>query len=177
MTVLCVCPSGQNTRETLAKGTYLKDYKIIWKKKVRKMKKKKKILGDFNCAMDKMGRGGGNKTKTLYRSGSNYTLSKLIVDNGLEDIYRRENPNSSAFSHYHRSSGTRSRTHRIYTDIKIARNTKINHIIVSFTDHYNAISLGRLPSKTKIGKVNGTLIILFYVSPSSPLLQRIYVFY
>ena len=40
----------------------------------------------------------------------------------------------------------------IYTDIKIANSTKINHIMVSFTDHYNAISIDRLPSKTKIGK-------------------------
>ena len=36
------------------------------------------------------------------------------------------------------------------TDIKIATNTKINHIMVSFTDHYNAISLDKLSSKIKI---------------------------
>ena len=29
---------------------------------------------------------------------------------------------------------------------------KINHITVSFTGHYNAISFDRLPQKTKIGK-------------------------
>ena len=29
---------------------------------------------------------------------------------------------------------------------------KINHIMVSFTDHYNAISIDRLPLKTKIGR-------------------------
>ena len=29
---------------------------------------------------------------------------------------------------------------------------KINHIIVSFTGHYNAISFDRLSQKTKIGK-------------------------
>ena len=40
----------------------------------------------------------------------------------------------------------------VYTDIKIANNTKINHIIVSVTDHYNAISIDRLPSKAKIEK-------------------------
>ena len=38
------------------------------------------------------------------------------------------------------------------TDMKIAINTKVNHIMVSFTDHYNAISIDRLYSKTKIGK-------------------------
>ena len=40
----------------------------------------------------------------------------------------------------------------IYTDLKIANNTKIIHRMVSFADHYNAISIDRLPSKTKIGK-------------------------
>ena len=34
----------------------------------------------------------------------------------------------------------------------IQYNTKINQIIVSFTDHYNAISVERLPWKIKIGK-------------------------
>ena len=36
--------------------------------------------------------------------------------------------------------------------LKRANNTKINHIMVSFTDHYNGISIDRLPSKAKIGK-------------------------
>ena len=45
--------------------------------------------------------------------------------------------------------------------------------MVSFTDHYNAIFIDRLPSQIKIGKekIHGTLIILFYVSLSSPQLQ------
>ena len=38
------------------------------------------ILGDFNCAMDRMDRHGGNKTWRLYKCYSNYVL---IVDNGL----------------------------------------------------------------------------------------------
>ena len=40
--------------------------------------------------------------------------------------------------------------------------------MVSFTNYYNAISIERLPSKTKIGKYD-TLIILLYVNPRSPL--------
>ena len=47
------------------------------------------ILGDFNSTMDKMNRYNRNKTY-IYRCCSNYTLSKLIVDNGLEDLWRRE---------------------------------------------------------------------------------------
>ena len=42
-------------------GISLKDYKIIWEIKMSEMKKKKKI-GNFNCATDKMHRDGENKT-------------------------------------------------------------------------------------------------------------------
>ena len=99
-----------------------------------------------------MDSGGGNRTQRLYKCGSNYALPKIILDNGLEDLWRRENPDFSEFTHYDRSSDSRSRIGRAYTDIKISNNTKINHIMVSFTDHYNSFPLERLPSKTKIGK-------------------------
>ena len=95
--------------------------------------------------MNKMGRNSGNKTQTIYRCGSKYTLSKLILDNGLDDPRRRENPDSSEFTYYDRSSGTRSMIDRPYADIKSVSSTKINHIMVSFKDHYTAISLDRLP--------------------------------
>ena len=52
----------------------------------------------------------------------------------------------------YRSSGTTSRIDRVYTDINIASNTKINHIMIAFTDHYYAIYIDRFPSKTKTGK-------------------------
>ena len=118
------------------------------------------ILGDFNYTMDKMERDGRNKT--FYKCHFNYALSKLIVDNDLEDLWRRENPDFSEFTWHNKSSGTRSTIDRVYTDIKMASNTKINHIMVSFTDHYNAIFINRLE------KIHGALIILFYVSLSSP---------
>ena len=75
---------------------------------------------------------------------------------------------------YDRSSGTRSRIDRVYADIKIASSTKIDHKVVSFTDHYNAIFIDGFPSKLKLGKIHGTLIILFYVSLSSPQLQILF---
>ena len=59
---------------------------------------------------------------------------------------------SSEFTHYNRSSSTRSTIDRVYTDIKMVISSKIIHIMVSFTDHYNAIFIDRFPSKTKIGK-------------------------
>ena len=110
----------------------------------------KRILGEFKCTIDKMERDGRNKT--LYRCRFNCVLPKHITDNGLQELWRRENADSSEFIRCNRSSGTRSRTDRVYTDIKIASNTKINPIMVSVTDHYNATFIDRFPSKNKIGK-------------------------
>ena len=45
-----------------------------------------------------------------------------------------------------------SRIDRLYTDEKSANSTKINHKMVPCINHYTAISIDRLPSKTKIGK-------------------------
>ena len=55
--------------------------------------------------MDKMGRDGEKKTQELYWCCSSYALSKLIVDNGLEDLWRREKLDSSEFTRYNRSFG------------------------------------------------------------------------
>ena len=67
-------------------------------------------------------------------------------------IYVEKRTQTPEFTHYDGSSGTRCRIGRVYNDIKIANNTKINHIIVYFTDLYNAISIERLSSKTNIRK-------------------------
>ena len=74
------------------------------------------------------------------------------MDNELEDLWSRENPDSSEFTRYNRFSAPRSRIGGVYTDISIANNTKINHIMLSFTHHYNAIFIDRFPSQTKIAK-------------------------
>ena len=81
-----------------------------------------------------------------------FFLSILIMDNGPEDLWRGENLDSSEFTRYDRPSDTRSRIDKVYTDIKIANNTKINHKMISFSDHYNTLLIDRLSSKTKIGK-------------------------
>ena len=98
-----------------------------------------------------MDRDEGNKTQKRYRCHSNFALSKLIMDNGLEDLWRKDNPEISEFTRYDRSSGTRSRIDRVYTDKKIV-NTKINHKMISFSNHYNTLSIDRFPSKTEIEK-------------------------
>ena len=61
------------------------------------------MLGDLNCTMDKTDKGAENKTQRFYRCCSNYALSKVILDNGLEDIWRRENPDSPEFTCHDRS--------------------------------------------------------------------------
>ena len=61
------------------------------------------MLGYLNFPIEKIDRVGENKTQRLYRCCSNYALSKLIVDNGLDDLWRRENPDSPEFTCYNRS--------------------------------------------------------------------------
>ena len=50
------------------------------------------MLGDLICTMDKIERDGENKTQRLYGCCSNYALPKLVLDNELEDLWRRKNP-------------------------------------------------------------------------------------
>ena len=64
---------------------------------------KKIMLGYLNCTMDKIDKNSENKTQKLYRCCSSYVLRKLIVDNGIEDLWRRENPDSPEFTCYNRS--------------------------------------------------------------------------
>ena len=149
--VLCVyAPSGDSAREQLARGHFFEGLQNCVENR-NKGNENKMILGGFNCTMDKMQRLVEIKHR-LYRCCFNYPLPKLIVDNGLDDLWRRENPDSSEFTHCDRSSGARYRIDRIYADMKIANNTKINHIMVSFTDHYHAIFIDRFSSETKTGK-------------------------
>ena len=64
----------------------LKDYKrIIWR--INEGNENKIMLGNFNSAVDKIDRNGGNKT---HRQNT-----KLVVGNGFEDLLRKENPKSS----------------------------------------------------------------------------------
>ena len=46
-----------------------------------------------------------NKTQRSYWCCSSYALSKLIVDDELEDLWRRENPDSPELTRYNRSFG------------------------------------------------------------------------
>ena len=59
----------------------------------------------FNCTMDKMDRDGGNKSQRLYICSSNCPLSKLIVNSEFEDLWRRDNPDTSYLSIFSPNAG------------------------------------------------------------------------
>ena len=95
-------PSGYSNREQLARGRFFEGLQNYMENK-KEGNENRIIFGDFNCTKDKMD--NENKTQRLYRYCSNYALSKLIVNNGLENPWRRENPDSPGFTHYDRSFG------------------------------------------------------------------------
>ena len=80
------------------------------------------------------------------------------------------------FTCYNRCSGITSRIDRVYTDIKITSNTKINHIMVSFTDHYNVIFIYRFPSETKTGKDSWYFNNSFLCKPQFSLTTKTFIF-
>ena len=56
----------------------------------------------------------------------------------------------------------------MHTDIKVGNNTKMNRIIVSFSDHYNSMFVDRVPYKHKtLYQRGGILIIPFQDKPIS----------
>ena len=61
------------------------------------------MLGDLNSSIDKIDRDGENKTHRVYRCCSTYALSKLMVNNGFEDLWRKKNPDSPEFTCHNRS--------------------------------------------------------------------------
>ena len=102
---VCVnAPSRHSTREQLTRGRFFEGLQSYMENK-NEGNEKKTILGDFNCTMDKMDRYGWNKAQRLDGCCSINALPKLIVDNALEDLWRRENPGSPEFTSYDRSFG------------------------------------------------------------------------
>ena len=57
---------------------------------------------------------------------------------------------------------------RLYTDVKITSNTKMIHIMVSFSDCQSSIFIDRVPYKDKNWKFLGILQISVQMSMFSP---------
>ena len=55
--------------------------------------------------MDKIDRDDENKIRRLYRCCSSYALSKLIAEDGVKDLWGKENPDSPEFTCSNRSFG------------------------------------------------------------------------
>ena len=103
--VLCVyTPRGYSTREQLDRVHLFEGLQNYMNNK-NKGNENKTTAEDFNCTMDKMVSDGEKKTERPYWCCSSYALSKLTVDNGLEDLWRREKPDSHEFTRYVRSLG------------------------------------------------------------------------
>ena len=116
--VLCIyAPSGHSNREQLIRGRFSEGLQTYIENKTEG-NENKIIIRDFNCTLEKMDRDEGNKTQKHYRCHVLFALSKIIMDNGLEDLWRRENHDVSEFTRYNKSSGTRSWIDRVYTDKK-----------------------------------------------------------
>ena len=58
---------------------------------------------------------------------------------------------------------TRSVTNRVYADIKITHDTKINYIMISFSDHCNAISIESFPENPKLSNIYSILQIFMVI--------------
>ena len=103
--VLCVyAPSECSTSEQMDRGRFFEGLQNYMDSN-NKGNENKILLEYFNCAMDKIDIDGENKTQRLYWCCSSYALSKLMVDNWLEDLWRRKNPDSPEFNRYDRSFG------------------------------------------------------------------------
>ena len=61
---------------------------------------------------------------------------------------------------------------RLYTDVKTTYNTKIIHIMVSFSDHQNSIFLDRVLYKHKNWQLHGILQISIQISMFSPHMEK-----
>ena len=76
--------------------------------------------------MDKIDKDGENLCRFKY------ALSKLIVNLGTMEMGEPRFPSVHPIL---KILWQRFRIDKVYTDIKIANNTKINNILISFTDH------------------------------------------
>ena len=62
---------------------------------------------------------------------------------------------------------------KLYTNVKITYNTKMIHIMVSFSDYQNSIFIDRVPYKQKNWQLHGILQISVQMSTFSPHMQKV----
>ena len=112
------------------------------------------LFGDFNTTLEKLDR----SSKTTQKDCPSHTsLRQLINKFNLEDVWRKKNPKTECYTHYHAATNTSSRIDRVYTTDFINGLIEVKHEINSFSDHYNFITLKR---KTKQVEKNKSYWIL-----------------
>ena len=84
-------------------------------------------------------------------------LTCLITEFDLEDLLRRQNPNSRLYIHFHGRINTYSRIGRAYASTYLRIGVNIEHEINTFSDHVKAIVIKREPTNFKRGKGYWTL--------------------
>ena len=94
-------PSGYSIREQLARGRFFHGPQKYTQNE-NEVNENKIMLVVLNCTINKIDRYGENKTHWIYKCCFNYALSRLIVDNELEHLWRRENLDSPKFICYNR---------------------------------------------------------------------------
>ena len=62
---------------------------------------------------------------------------------------------------------------RVHSDIKIANNTTMNHMTVSYSDHHNSIFINTVPYEHKNWQFHGVLTIPFKKTFFSPHMHKV----
>ena len=144
-------PSGQSVREQLASKLFSEVLQNYMENK-NEGNENKLIFGDFNCAIDKIDRDGGNKARRLYIDVPQLYSVKTHCGKWARKFMEKEEARL-LLVHPIRSFIWHNMQNRqgLY-GYKNCWHTRINCIMVSFTDHYNSISIERFHSKIKIRK-------------------------
>ena len=141
--VLCAfAPSGHSIRDLLVRGRFFEGLQTHMENKCED-NENKTILGDFNSTMDKMSRDGGNKILKLCRCHSNYNLSKVGVDNGLDNLSFFDYGKVIIFSSQFDNTFSKVTNSLIFNNILIQWSRQIESCknwIVSWRNSFAAIS-------------------------------------
>ena len=140
-------PSGMSKEKCEERTTFFKNLK----KNLRKFLNKSDnliLLGDFNITLGDLDRMNSTNNKCC----SQDELKDLLIEFDLEDKWRLQNPRERLYTHYHGATNSYSRLDRAYTSTTLNAEIKISHIINSFSDHIQSVSLDRTKIEFERGR-------------------------
>ena len=106
------------------------------------------LLDSFNMTLVNKDRKTCNKNFCK----SQKELMSLITKFDQEDLWRRQNPNTHWYMHFHGRSNTCFRTDRVYRRTNLRVGVKIDHKINTCSDHFQTIMIKREPTNFKRAK-------------------------